>query len=191
METKMKYPRLDMGTMEAIVNKLGGMDGVDRFLRNELVVQPQVKVQVIANNYTIDLDAPPMIPSGWSVAKNSDGTPCHTKGGKVQFRPDMVDLYFSDEQKVGGLIRGNKLRQLLKGKNPYNANLLDFYLAHLELIPESWKGKSVFFWGTIYRDADGNLYVRCLFWHGDGWSWGCRWLSYYWGSCSPAAVRGK
>lgn len=35
----MKYPRMDLGTMEAIVNKLGGMDGVRRFLSGELIVK--------------------------------------------------------------------------------------------------------------------------------------------------------
>jgi hypothetical protein len=31
----MKYANMDWGTMEAVVNKLGGMDGVHRFLSNE------------------------------------------------------------------------------------------------------------------------------------------------------------
>jgi len=34
-----KYPRLDLGRIEAIVNKLGGMEGVQRFLSGELVVK--------------------------------------------------------------------------------------------------------------------------------------------------------
>ncbi|MFH1766592.1 MAG: hypothetical protein ABH826_00645 [Patescibacteria group bacterium] len=34
----MKYARLDLGQVEAIVNKLGGMEGVQRFLRGELEV---------------------------------------------------------------------------------------------------------------------------------------------------------
>ena len=38
METTMKYAKLDLGTIEAVVNKLGGMDGVKRFLSGELVV---------------------------------------------------------------------------------------------------------------------------------------------------------
>lgn len=33
-----KYPDLDLGTIEAIVNKLGGMDGVSRFLRGDLII---------------------------------------------------------------------------------------------------------------------------------------------------------
>lgn len=40
----MKYPRMDWGTMEAIVNKLGGMEGVQRFLSGELIVSAVAKV---------------------------------------------------------------------------------------------------------------------------------------------------
>ena len=38
----MKYPKLELGTIEAVVNKLGGMDGVQRFLRGELTVSESV-----------------------------------------------------------------------------------------------------------------------------------------------------
>ena len=34
----MKYPKMNWGRMEAVINKLGGMDGVDQFLSGELVV---------------------------------------------------------------------------------------------------------------------------------------------------------
>jgi len=75
----------------------------------------------------------------------------------------------------------------------YNANLLDYLLAHPELIPDSWKGKAVFFWGKIYRVSSGRLYVRYLFFHGHGerWSWSYHWLDYDFDSDSPAAVAGK
>jgi hypothetical protein len=36
----MKYPEMDWGTMEAVVNKLGGMSGVKNFLRGDLLVVP-------------------------------------------------------------------------------------------------------------------------------------------------------
>ena len=39
-EKAMKYGELTLGQVEAIVNKLGGMDGVQRFLRGELVIKP-------------------------------------------------------------------------------------------------------------------------------------------------------
>ena len=38
MNNLMKYPKLDLGQIEAVVNKLGGMEGVNRFLRDELLV---------------------------------------------------------------------------------------------------------------------------------------------------------
>ena len=34
----MKYPRMDWGTMEAIVNKLGGLDGVRHFLNGQITI---------------------------------------------------------------------------------------------------------------------------------------------------------
>jgi len=147
-------------------------------------------VQLIVANYTVDLDADPFILKGWSLAKNPDGTLCHKKGGKIPFNPNMVDLYLSDEQKNGS-IQGKNLRKKLEVKNPYNANMLDFYLAHPELIPESWKGKYVFFFGTVYRDAVGGLYVRYLSWLGGRWNWGFHWLGIDWNSNDPSAVPGK
>lgn len=40
----MKYSTMEWGQMEAVVNKLGGMDGVSRFLAGELVVKVAEKV---------------------------------------------------------------------------------------------------------------------------------------------------
>ncbi len=37
-EVVMKYGRLNLGQIEALVNKLGGMEGVEKFLRDELSV---------------------------------------------------------------------------------------------------------------------------------------------------------
>ena len=39
----MKYKKLDLGTIEAVVNKLGGMEGVEKFLRGELTVSEPVR----------------------------------------------------------------------------------------------------------------------------------------------------
>ena len=44
MSTQMKYAKLDLGTIEAVINKLGGMEGVERFLRDELVVKMPERV---------------------------------------------------------------------------------------------------------------------------------------------------
>ena len=70
-----------------------------------------------------------------------------------------------------------------------NANVLDYLLANPHLIPEEWKGKYVFFWGTVYHRRDGDPCVRCLGWNGAGWSWASHWLGASWTGDRPAALR--
>jgi hypothetical protein len=43
MGSTMKYSDLDLGTIEAIMNRLGGMEGAKRFLRGELVISELVR----------------------------------------------------------------------------------------------------------------------------------------------------
>ncbi len=144
-----------------------------KFLRNG------ARVQIIGN--VIDCDAASFVPKGWSVEE-------HRKGGQFAWDPGKVSLYLSESQKNGSVISGNKLRKELQDKPVLNANVLDYLLEHPELIPEEWKGKYIFFWGTIYRGSDGGLYVRCLSWDGERWSWGDRWLGRGWNADNPAAV---
>ena len=137
--------------------------------------------EVIITKYIVDLDADPFVPSDWKVVE-------HTRGGKLEFDPRKVQLYLDEEQQAGRLIVGNKLREKLKGKTVFNANLLEFYLKNPHLIPDEWKGKAVFFWGTIYRDSLGNLCVRCLYWNDSSWDWRYRWLDDRFHDRSPAAI---
>ena len=159
--------------MEAIVNKLGGMEGVRRFLAGNS--------EVVIKDHVIDCDANPFTPDGWKVEE-------HQKGGQFKMDVSRVELWLADGQKKG-YIEGNKLRKEIAKKTPFNANVLDYLLAHPELIPEEWKGKYVFFWGTIYRDSDGNLYVRYLYWHDDRWYWNNNSLYNVWHDDNPAALR--
>ena len=133
--------------------------------------------------HVIDCDADPYLPDGWK------GVEEHQKGGSFTFDAASVSLYLSDRQKKRPWLVGHKLREELKGKSVMNANVLDYLLAHSELIPESWKGQYVFFWGTIYRGSGDGLYVRYLYWYGDGWDWGSFWLGRGWSGFNPAALR--
>ena len=132
-------------------------------------------------DHLIDLDAPRFIPQGWKVEE-------HKKGGQLTWDATKVSLYLSEGQKNGKRLEGNKLREELKSQPVYNANLLDDLLKNPHLIPEDWKGKYIFFWGTIYRLSDGSLYVRFLYWRGGRWYWRCRWLVLYWYGNDPAVV---
>ncbi|MFA6519805.1 MAG: hypothetical protein WCT41_03235 [Candidatus Paceibacterota bacterium] len=137
--------------------------------------------------HTIDCDAAPFVPSGWKVEE-------HQKGGQFKFDASQVEFYLAAAQKKGS-IEGNKLRKELVSKPVLNANILDYLLKNPRLIPEDWKKdesgntRYIFFWGTVYRDSGGSLYVRCLYWYDDGWYWSDRWLDYDWNVSYPAALR--
>jgi len=129
----------------------------------------------------IDCDANPFVPDGWQVEE-------HIKAGQLAFDPAKISFYLSKVQKKGKVIKGHNLREELKGQPVLNANVLDYLLDNPELIPGDWKGKHVFFWGTIYRHFDGNLRVRYLCWSGSQLGWGYRWLGSGFNDDHPAAV---
>lgn len=164
---------LTAGQLNAIVKKLGGYEGALRFLRGELEVKPA--------EHVIDCDVLPYELDGWKVVE-------YKRGGQLRYDPATISLYLSENQKNGKAIEGHKLRNELQDQPVLNANVLDYLLAHPELIPDSWKGKYIFFWGTVYRGRDGDLYVRCLCRVGDGWDWGYGWLGGVWDDDVPAAV---
>lgn len=135
----------------------------------------------------IDCDATPYIPEAWKVEE-------HRKGGEMEFDPMKVVFHLDEDQKNGRTIVGNELRKRLAGKSVMNACVLDHLLANTNLIPEAWKANEdgstryIYFWGTVYRDSVGNLFVRYLYWHDGRWRWDCFWLGGEFSEQSPAAV---
>lgn len=142
------------------------------------VIKGQAEIKMIER--LIDCDSAPFVPDGLSVED-------HKKGGMFKFNPEKISLYLSKKQKKGS-IGGYDLRKELADKPVMNANVLDYLLARPELIPKEWKGKYIFFWGTIYRDSDGDLCVRYLGWNGSEWDWYCNWLDNVFNFGSPAAL---
>lgn len=142
------------------------------------VINGQAEIKII--EHLIDCDAAPYVPPGWSVEE-------HKKSGMFKFNPGKISLYLSKKQKKGS-IHGHDLRKDLTDKSVMNANVLDYLLAHPKLIPESWRDKCIYFWGTIYRDPDGILSVRYLDWDGSKWCWKCYWLHVSFDSDDPAAL---
>lgn len=144
--------------------------------------------QIATTEHVVDCDAKPFVPQGWKIEE-------HKKGGQVKLDLSKVRLHLSPNQINGKVIEGNKLRKELASEPVFNANVLDYLLAHPELIPEDWKRDEegnacyIFFWGTVYRDADGSLSVRCLRFGGGQWYWYYHWLGHDWHSRRPAAVR--
>jgi len=159
-------------SVEAIFNILGGVEGARKLQRGELVVVPKV--------HHINTSLSPHCPKDWKVVE-------HQSLREIEWDSTKVELYLDPKQQ-SGLINGHQLRKNLKGKRVLNTTALDYLLKHPELIPEEWKDKSIFFWGTIYSGSDGGLCVRGLHWNGDRWVRGCGWLDYGFDDLSPAAV---
>ncbi len=138
--------------------------------------------EIVQIKYVIDCDADPFCPNDWKVNK-------HKKGGQLEWDLAKTLLYLSDVQKKGGIIEGDELRKEIENMPVLNANVLVYLLAHQQLVPEEWKNKAVFFWGTIYCDSsDGKLYVSVLRWSGYAWVPSFFWLGGVFNCSCPAAL---
>lgn len=138
--------------------------------------------------HVIDFDSVPTIPEGLRIAADSVQISSRVRG-KRNFSEIRIRLHLDDSQKGSKLSDGLHLKNGVEGQEVFGAQLLDFYLEHPDLIPEDWKKKGwIFFWGTIYRDANGSLFVRYLLWYGTRWVSSCRWLDRDWLDDGPAAV---
>lgn len=189
----MKYGEWTLGQTEALINKVGGLDAAKRILSGA------VKMVLEVVKHILDLSADPFIPENWKLEPGN-----HLKGKKeVELVRQGDDLYLdgkkltfflSTEQVGGKRIQGHKLRKELGDSKILNANVLDYLLAHPELIPDSWKKdengntRFIYFWGTIYSGSFGSPYVRCLCWSGNRWGWGYGWLGDDWSSSGPAVL---
>ncbi len=133
---------------------------------------------------TVDLDADPL------VSDDLGEVVVHRRAGMLNFDLANLTLYLSKDQMGGRVVTGTNLNEELKDKPVLNANLLDWLLKpeNQHLIPMGWAGKSVFFWGTIYRRRCGDLCVRYLYRSRDGWDWRDAWFRDAWHFSDPAVV---
>ena len=169
-----------------------GRDAWSRLAENEALMRSLLPVimgfaHVEVDTHVVDCTAAPFLPEGWRVAPANKQIASRFTG-ELMLTPEALALYLDPGQQSDGVVKGDELKKLLEGQPVLPANVLDYLIAHPALIPESWKGQYLFFWGTVYRYADGGLYVRYLYWIGDAWVWDCRWLDSGFGSTRPAAV---
>ena len=129
---------------------------------------------VVEPRKRLDCYARPYLREGWEIVY-------HKQGCFPVWDPGKVGLYLSKAQREGRAIMGTLLLQELERKKirVLNANVLDFLLAHPDLIPAEWRdgaqGKyivSIYFWGTVYHDTAGNLCVPCFYWSDGMPEWG-------------------
>ncbi len=130
--------------------------------------------------HTINTNKAPSIPyDGWKIES-------HKKMGKITITKDSLRLYTDPEQEKGYVV-GNELLKRLTDKPILNATVMDYLWEHQELIPEEWKGKYVYFFGTVYRGSFQSLCVRYFYWSDGAWHRSYRWLGYHWDFRNPVA----
>lgn len=99
---------------------------------------------------------------------------------------DKITRNFTDVQTTG--TTGWYLLKRLEGQPVLTAHVLEYLLAHSEIIPESWKGLCVTFWGTVeHGSLSSDISVSCLCWDGHWYRAHCQ-LDDYWDSRHPAAL---
>lgn len=125
----------------------------------------------------------PKIPyDSWKI--ESDNGNCDMTNMSLHLEPEQKD----------GYIQGTELAKRLKDTG-MSASVLDYLMEHQYEIPASWKEKTkdgytqyIYFWGTIYRNSDGDLCVRVLYFGGGHWRQDSRWLDRDFGGDDPACV---
>ena len=175
---------LNPATIIKCIEKNG--DGLSKALGEAFrVLYGHARITVLED--IIDCDADPFVPKAhWTVEE-------HQGGGQFRWSASQVRLFLAKGQQNARWFTGDNLHKELAGKPVLNANVLDYLLANLHLIPEEWEGKEVFFWGTLYRCSEGehlgNLYIRSLRQRDDMWIQDYRWLGRGFNNRDHALVR--
>jgi len=153
---------------------------IDAFTKNKLSAQDVIKLGQFSDlkgikavidgkaeirypDHFIDLAAAPFIPRFFGLKIHFAGD------GLWKWNPKIPLHLFS--RCSGKIISGYDLQKEVSDKPVLSANVLDYLLAHQEIIPEEWRSKIILFMGTTYFDFDGNPCVRCLFYSDSKWSW--------------------
>ncbi|MFH1047064.1 MAG: hypothetical protein V1738_02075 [Patescibacteria group bacterium] len=145
------------------------------------------------NAVTVTIDCDAQIPANlmaWFTRHEEDQISSRVRGTISVDPTNPFSTYLILEQELG-LVSGKKVLAELgrKGAPVYGIAALE-QMRRERLIPSSLKRKTIFAWGDVLRDEDGNLCVRCLYWNGGGeWDWNCFWVDCSWSSDSSAAVR--
>lgn len=182
-----KYASLDLGTVEAVFNKLGGLGGAAQFLRGELVVQPAVIPEppsepVLDFIVRVDRSVKPNYPDWMKKVMH----PELELAGPAEYNPqDGVEQWLHDDQKRRPVVGNTIYKHLQKGDALASCLNLQDGLAiqakGIAVLRKLSEGKTAFLWGSVVQDRSGDLNVPYLYesvggkvvvgWHSLGHSW--------------------
>ncbi len=173
----MKYGELNLGQIEAIVNKLGGMEGVQRFLSGDLVVEGKPAASAsptypVTVNY--DLSLAGMIKAGRYDWVSSDITEKHFPLVGSGTRETITELVrFNKDMGSDDVLRELDRR----GLRPATIEEL---LAFGARYPELQRQFPIVALGSIWRHDLDRRYVPCLWGGSDERSLCLNWFEFGW-----------
>lgn len=190
----MKYGELNLGQIEALVNKLGGMDGVASLLADEMVVtrkeikvtppEPEVELDPIIR---VDRSIRPSYPDWMKEVMH----PELESVGPAEYDISAIEQWLHDGQKDGKYIEGNKIYNHLKKTDTLKTclglrDLEEIQKKGIAFFRKHFKGKAVFGWASVVRDRDGDLIVPCLYECGGRVVLDWLWTDHAWYDYRPA-----
>ena len=187
-----KYPKT-LGRIEAVWNKLGGEEGVDKFLAGETVVGKPGQVAALTKAKTVtgsiirvDRSIRPAYPEWVDKIMH----PELEKTGPKRFDLAKIDLWLHDGQK-SGTVRGQVIYDYLTSNDMLEsclglADLLAIQKLGIEVFRKHFEGKAVFGWKSVVRSRLGSLHVPCLVEGGGQVLLSRNWLCNGWGGDNPA-----
>jgi hypothetical protein len=158
----MDYGKLTFDQVKAIVTKLGGMEGIRRFLSGETVVT--VNNNIFKNNKAED---------GWKLLED-------VPFKKEQFVPEVVVLLEPGESKLSRISNEEIKRRSQKLNAHFGQKHAEYLLEHQELIPKKWRNKLLVFPGTVWMSKDNARSIPCIYWDNDEWHLHFDWLALDW-----------
>jgi len=151
------------------------------------IIEPGRKETQENAGYNIDTGVPAKIPNWAKDIKEHD-----TSLGVIEWSKEKYkdSLFFSPKQLAGKKVGAEELLALLKKQEipVLNINVLNFLLVNKDQIPEEWRGKKIFFWGTIISELGGRESVCYLEEDGSNWISDHHWLDHELLSRMPAVM---
>lgn len=117
-------------------------------------------------------DPAKFIGKGWAIEEEDERSLALT-------HVDIASVVLEVSVKCGeSYVTGEENLKRLKKANCIRLDAAVFraFWKNKHLIPESWKGKCIFFDGTVLGDPSGDRCALCLGWCRGGWDWDYSWL---------------
>ncbi len=187
-----KYGDVNLGQIEAVLNKIGGEAAIPRLLAGELVVverkpptpKPEVPLDTIIR---VDRSVRPVYPDWMKKVMH----PELEGAGPSEYDLATVEQWLHDDQKKGVVV-GNRIYDHLKKTDTLKTCLglrdgEEIKKKGIEVFRKFFGGKAVFLWASVVRGRVGGLRVPCLVGRGGEVVVDWDWLAYDWFAYYPAA----